>query len=152
MNNEISATKAELANDIVSLVKTNNDLVKQMLSMQITIDNLTRSESNIREAYALVRGKNMALNSVLKDFKRSTSRSNYMKDAITASGDDNKKLKEENKALKQLFILHFKSQGLSYTKIAEFMGVSVTTVISRFKFINRILNQIDLGGIIESPK
>ncbi len=143
MTDEITATKAELANDLVSLVKTNNDLIDKIGVMQAKIDTLALSESNTRESYALIRGENKALRSVLKDFKKSTSQPNYMKEAITNSRADNKKLKEENKALKQLFILHLRGQGLSYTKIAGFMGVSITTVTSRFRFITRVLNKME---------
>ncbi len=143
MTDEITATKAELANDLVSLARTNKDLFDKLASMQSRLDEVTKNEANAREAWALVNGRYTAANSLLKAFKKSASQPNYIKEGLAASRDANKKLKEENKALKQLFILHFKSQELSYTKIAKLMGVSNTTVTSRFKFIKRVLRKME---------
>ena len=54
MTDEITVTKAELANDLVSLVKTNKDLIDKIGVMQAKIDTLAQSESNTRESYALI--------------------------------------------------------------------------------------------------
>jgi DNA-directed RNA polymerase specialized sigma24 family protein len=143
MINEITATKEELVNDLVSVSKTNIDLIKKISGLHSEVASLTRENVNIREAYALTRGEVKALKPIVRDFKKTASTPNYMKEAIASAREDNKKLREENKSLKQLLILHLRTKDLSYTKIADIMGVSITTVTSRFRFIKRELKKAE---------
>ena len=57
----------------------------------------------------------------------------------------NNELREENKALKELIILSQRSNGLSYAKIGEFMGVTSGTIKSRFSYLQRVFGVYDWG-------
>ena len=70
MTNEISATKAELANDLVSLVKTNRDLMNKMLLMQTKIDEFDKRMNSREKAYSHQHGRLLEVRSHLRTVKK----------------------------------------------------------------------------------
>jgi DNA-directed RNA polymerase specialized sigma24 family protein len=57
----------------------------------------------------------------------------------------NNKLREENAQLRELIVLTNREQGISYTKIAQFMGVKIETIRQRFKKATRQINRANDG-------
>lgn len=70
MTDEITATKAELANDLVSLVKTNNDLIGKISVMQIKIDSLTLKLNSHKGIYSHQHGRLLEVRSHLRTVKK----------------------------------------------------------------------------------
>lgn len=70
MNDEITATKAELANDLISLAKMNHDLIDKISDMQIKIDSLTLKLNSHKQLYSHQHGRLLEVRSHLRTVKK----------------------------------------------------------------------------------
>ena len=69
MTDEISATKAELANDLISVIRMNKELTDRVAEMQFRIDGLTHSALLLTEAVSYQKGRARELRSQLNSAK-----------------------------------------------------------------------------------
>jgi len=70
MSDEITATKAELANDLVSLAKTNNDLINKISAMQVKIDGFTDKMNSHKKIYSHQHGRLLEVRAHLRTVKK----------------------------------------------------------------------------------
>ncbi len=74
MTDEITATKAELANDLVSVTKTNRDLMSKIIDMQATIDMCNNKIHSHDKIYSHQHGRLLEVRSHLRTVKKELKR------------------------------------------------------------------------------
>ena len=70
MTDEITATKAELVNELVTLTKMNRDLIDKIVVMQVKIDDLTVKATSRATLYSHQHGRLLEVRKHLRTVKK----------------------------------------------------------------------------------
>lgn len=108
-------------------------------------EELQNKISEAQDRISAIDGEKRALRIDIRYWQRDLTEALKPEIPFNQTIEANNKLREENAQLRELIVLTKREQGISYTKIAQFMGVKIETIRQRFKKADRQINRSNEG-------